>query len=165
MLRLFLRWDVVENGEEVMIGGVRGRMDRDEQKSLGSDTGSVCESARLMRTAMHLHYEHHFTHAASVDGSKAGTIKDAYQDSEEERESAEDALAPAAYGVWEGVRPFGKVVAGEAMVESTEAEKLAAVLAGMGGGRLPKSASLKRVRRRRAWRTGECLLCVTVLRA
>ena len=75
VLRLFLRWDVVENGEEVRIGGVRGRMDRDEQKSLGSDTGSVCESARLMRTAMHLHYEHHFTHAASVDGSKAGTIK------------------------------------------------------------------------------------------
>ena len=32
-------------------------------------------------------------------------------------------------------------MAGEAMVESTEAEKLAAVLAGMGGGRLPPSFS------------------------
>ena len=69
VLRLFLRWDTVESGSEVDIGGIKGRMDWQERQALNHN--SVAESARLMRASLNLHYAHHFTHCASVDGSKA----------------------------------------------------------------------------------------------
>ena len=46
-------------------------MDKDERKVLGGKV-SVRHSAALMRAAMNLHYANVFTHAAVVDGSKAG---------------------------------------------------------------------------------------------
>ena len=69
VLRLFLRWDTVESGSEVDIGGIKGRMDWQERQALNHN--SVAESARLMRASLNLHYAHYFTHCASVDGSKA----------------------------------------------------------------------------------------------
>ena len=46
VLRLFLRWDMVESGSEVDIGGIKGRMDWQERQALNHN--SVAESARLM---------------------------------------------------------------------------------------------------------------------
>ena len=69
VLRLFLRWDTVESGSEVDIGGIKGRMDWQERQALNHN--SVAESARLMRASLNLHNAHYFTHCASVDGSKA----------------------------------------------------------------------------------------------
>ena len=60
----------------------------------------MLESAKLMRVAMALHYAHIFTHAACVDGSKAGVIEDMDPDSSEARENAED-HAVSTSGIWD----------------------------------------------------------------
>ena len=139
VLRLFLRWDTIENGTEVQVEGIKARMNKEEKKKLQSGAVSISQSALLMRAAMNLHYAHNFTDAAAVDGSKAEPVEDASADDEEAREIAEDAIAPAAYGVWEGVRPFGKRIEGTLTVEATEDEVLTAVISGLSGGRLPSS--------------------------
>ena len=138
VLRLFLRFGGVESKTAIDIEGVIARMDKKEKTALHGSK-SVLESAKLMRVAMALHYAHIFTHAACVDGSKAGVIEDMDPDSSEARENAEDQLAPAAYGIWEGVRPFGRYMPGEAAVRATEGEVIKAVEEGMSGGRLPAS--------------------------
>ena len=90
---------------------------------------------------MNLHYAHSFTHGASVDGSKAGVEESILTGSGEGIETAEDRSAPAAYGCWEGVEPFGEYTFGVAVVTSTEKEKHEAVERGLSGGRLPDSFS------------------------
>ena len=56
-----------------------------------------------------------------------------------QKENAEDNIAPAAYGIWEGIQPHGKIDEEEAYVQATEEETLQATYEGMSGGRLPDS--------------------------
>ena len=71
--RLFLRSDELESGTGAvpLSNGRVARMDRRERRIM-QERKSTSVSADAARIAIALHFRHHFTHAAAVDGSKVG---------------------------------------------------------------------------------------------
>ena len=142
VLRTFLRSDELEarTGTIRLKNGKLARMDRRERRLMG-ERRSTYTSADAARIAIALHFRHHFTHAAAVDGSKAGEKEDEngipYTNEEAEEMEEELRLGACAYGYWEGPR-FGKTTP----TTATTREVNQAIQAGMGGGKLPDSWSI-----------------------
>ena len=139
--RLFLRGRLAEGCQErkpraiFQRTGIEATLDKSERETLVDNDASVWRSAHTMRIAMTLHAAHAFTHAAAIDGSKNGVDEDAASGGNEAEHNAEDRLAPTAYGVWEGMGPYGlhdKNKGNEELDHKTVGQ-------GMWGGRLPDS--------------------------
>ena len=116
------------------------RMDRRERRIMHR-TSATYVSADSARLAIALHFARHFTHAAAVDGSKAGEKEKqdaggvARTDAEAAAEAEELRLGACAYGWWEGP----KFAAGVVPEMATQTQFESAMAAGFGGGKLPDS--------------------------
>ena len=93
-------------------------MDHEERKLQTSDQ-SVQKSSAALETLMKLHIAHQFTHTAAVDGSKEGCEPEEIAPGRpitgtgEKQYGGEDRLARTAYGIWEGLKPFGQILCRE----------------------------------------------------
>ena len=145
VIRCFLRSDEIEagSGGVALPNGRVVRMDRRERRIMHR-TSATYVSADSARLAIALHFARHFTHAAAVDGSKAGEKEKqdaggvARTDAEAAAEAEELRLGACAYGWWEGP----KFAAGVVPEMATQAQFESAMAAGFGGGKLPDSWSI-----------------------
>ena len=142
VLRLFLREKSMEVGQASCCTstGRIAQFDREERAVLTGGRKSMHETKNTLKVAMTLHAAHQFTHAAATDGSKARATGSARDDTEREAH-VEDHLAPTAYGIWEGVRPYG-TRSEDGTVRSNDKTDRQAVGRGMSGGKLPNSCEV-----------------------
>ena len=147
--RLFLRSQKLEQGEALHTqSGRHITMDREERKLQTSDQ-SVQKSSAALETLIKLHTAHQFTHTAAVDGSKEGGEPEEIAPGRpttgtgEKQYGVEDRLARTAYGIWEGLKPFGRIRAADTEdVDASDTLIYQQFSRGLWGGRLPDSFAI-----------------------